>query len=89
MVKQDLTDLDVDVIVNAADANLKLEGGLALVIGQKGQIHSFIYCNGFDQILISKGIKVLYLNPMSLTNIFINIQRYQYLPTHLFYQHCY
>lgn len=42
VVKQDLTDLDVDVIVNAADANLKLEGGLALVIGQKGRIHSFI-----------------------------------------------
>lgn len=58
VVKQDLTDLDVDVIVNAADANLKLEGGLALVIGQKGQIHSFIHCNGFqiDKILISKGI---------------------------------
>lgn len=44
VVKQDLTELDVDVIVNAADAKLKLEGGLALVIGQKGQtfIHSFI-----------------------------------------------
>lgn len=43
VVKQDLTELDVDVIVNAADAKLKLEGGLALVIGQKGQTHSFIY----------------------------------------------
>lgn len=43
VVKQDLTELDVDVIVNAADAKLKLEGGLALVIGQKGRTHSFIY----------------------------------------------
>lgn len=43
VVKQDLTELDVDVIVNAADAKLKLEGGLALVIGQKGLTHSFIY----------------------------------------------
>lgn len=43
VVKQDLTELDVDVIVNAADAKLKLEGGLALVIGQKGRTRSFIY----------------------------------------------
>lgn len=43
VVKQDLTELDVDVIVNAADAKLKLEGGLALVIGQKGQTHSFMH----------------------------------------------
>lgn len=43
VVKQDLTELDVDVIVNAADAKLKLEGGLALVIGQKGWTHLFIY----------------------------------------------
>ena len=37
IVKQDLTDLEVDVIVNAADSELKLAGGLALVIAQKGQ----------------------------------------------------
>uniref|UniRef100_A0A8B8B896 Poly [ADP-ribose] polymerase 14-like isoform X4 n=1 Tax=Crassostrea virginica TaxID=6565 RepID=A0A8B8B896_CRAVI len=36
IVKQDLTDLEVDVIVNAADSELKLAGGLALVIAQKG-----------------------------------------------------
>lgn len=36
VVKHDLTNMDVDVIVNAADKGLKLEGGLALVIGQKG-----------------------------------------------------
>ncbi|XP_061179435.1 protein mono-ADP-ribosyltransferase PARP14-like [Saccostrea echinata] len=49
VVKHDLTDMDVDVIVNAADNRLKLEGGLALVIGQKGGDKMRKVCHDFIQ----------------------------------------
>ncbi|XP_056001251.1 protein mono-ADP-ribosyltransferase PARP14-like isoform X3 [Ostrea edulis] len=47
VVKHDLTNMDVDVIVNAADKGLKLEGGLALVIGQKGGEQMYEACQTF------------------------------------------